>query len=108
MYIPRRLQDMLVTINSCLQGRAPAHINRPINVRTRIFRVKEYGGTPLFGHQLNTGTLNTRENLVCLDNNLIYFLGQRTFSCTRAPNHKFQPIRQPRCTITVYLRTVYD
>ena len=89
MYIPRRFQDMLVTTNSCLQGKAPADINSPIKVRTRICRGKMYGGTPLFEHQLNTRILNITENVVCLDEKHIYFIGQRTFSCTRAPNHKF-------------------
>lgn len=57
MYIPRRFHDMLVTRNTCLQGGAPAHINLPINVRTRICRVKMCSGTPLYRHPLNTGTL---------------------------------------------------
>ena len=36
----RRIQDMLVTINSCFQERAPASINRLINVRTSNYNLR--------------------------------------------------------------------
>ena len=36
----RRIQDMLVTINSCFQGRASASSNRLINVRTSNYNLR--------------------------------------------------------------------
>ena len=48
-----------------------------------------YSGTPLYGHPYIT------ENFGCLDRKLIYFLGQRTFSCVRNPNHKFPYVVNP-------------
>ena len=54
-----------------------------------------YSATSQFGHHLNTGTLNMTENVVSLDKKLIFFLGQRTFSCTRAKSHKFPYVVNP-------------
>ena len=48
-----------------------------------------YSGTLLYGHPYIT------ENFVCLDRKLIYFLGQRTFSCVRNPNHNFLYVVNP-------------
>ena len=36
----RRIQDMLVTINSCFQGRAPISINRLINASTSNYKLR--------------------------------------------------------------------
>ena len=36
----RRIQDMLVTVNSCFQGRVPATINRLINIRRSSYNLR--------------------------------------------------------------------
>ena len=37
----RRIQDMLVTVNSCFQGRAPATVNRLINIRRSNYNLRD-------------------------------------------------------------------
>ena len=55
----RRIQDMLVTINSCFQGRASTSINRLIKVRTSNYNLR--GVNVLALHKVNS----TKYGLKC-------------------------------------------
>ena len=67
-----------------------------------------YGGTPLYGHQVNMDTLmHIKENFGCLDKKFIYFLGKRTFSCARASNDKFRSVVNPPVR-TLFMFELYN